>query len=221
VIEKHAKSLDSNAIEEQLLRELSIEFKPDRNRLEENSAGVSDELYTTALAYYRRKEEAVPADIMRQIEKYAVLSVIDKQWRDHLREIDTLREGINLRAYGQKDPLLEYKQEAYNLFIQMLSEIELETLSLAFKLFPINPEEAREIEERQKQAAVRQEKLVTQHEEAGSVYNASQETHNEAPPQRPVTADAKPGRNDPCPCGSGKKIQKLSWPAALNPPGNT
>jgi len=68
VIEKHAKSLDSNAIEEQLLRELSIEFKPDRNRLEENSAGVSDELYTTALAYYRRKEEAVPADIMRQIE---------------------------------------------------------------------------------------------------------------------------------------------------------
>jgi len=207
VIEKHAKSLDSNAIEEQLLRELSIEFKPDRNRLEENSAGVSDELYTTALAYYRRKEEAVPADIMRQIEKYAVLSVIDKQWRDHLREIDTLREGINLRAYGQKDPLLEYKQEAYNLFIQMLSEIELETLSLAFKLFPINPEEAREIEERQKQAAVRQEKLVTQHEEAGSVYNASQETHNEAPPQRPVTADAKPGRNDPCPCGSGKKYK--------------
>ncbi len=217
VIDRHSKNLDTEGIEEQLLRELSIEFKPDRNNLEENATGVSEELYNSALAFYRRKEEAVPADIMRQIEKYAVLSVIDKQWRDHLREIDTLREGINLRAYGQKDPLLEYKQEAYNLFIQMLSEIELETLSLAFKLFPVNPDEVRAIEERQRQAAVRQEKLVTQHDDAASVYNASPGAENEAPLQRPVTADSKPGRNDPCPCGSGKKYKKLSWPAALNP----
>jgi len=207
VIDRHSKNLDTEGIEEQLLRELSIEFKPDRNNLEENATGVSEELYNSALAFYRRKEEAVPADIMRQIEKYAVLSVIDKQWRDHLREIDTLREGINLRAYGQKDPLLEYKQEAYNLFIQMLSEIELETLSLAFKLFPVNPDEVRAIEERQRQAAVRQEKLVTQHDDAASVYNASPGAENEAPLQRPVTADSKPGRNDPCPCGSGKKYK--------------
>jgi len=207
VIDRHSKKLDTDAIEEQLLRELSIEFKPDKDRLEENASLVSEELYSTALAFYRRKEEAVPAEIMRQIEKYAVLSVIDKQWRDHLREIDTLREGINLRAYGQKDPLLEYKQEAYNLFIQMLSEIELETLSLAFKLFPVNPDEVRQIEERQKQAAIRQEKLVTQHDDAGSVYNASTDKDNEVPAQRPVTADSKPGRNDPCPCGSGKKYK--------------
>jgi len=153
---------------------------------------------------------------MQQIEKYAVLSVIDLKWREHLREIDSLREGINLRAYGQKDPLLEYKQEAYKLFINMLREIELETLSLAFKLFPVNPDEAREIEERQRQAAGNLDRLVAQHEEAQSVYTASFEVEEngsvggEAPHQnlqQPVVADRKPGRNDLCPCGSGKKYK--------------
>jgi preprotein translocase subunit SecA len=139
-----------------------------------------------------------------------VLSVIDKHWREHLREIDTLREGINLRAYGQKDPLLEYKQEAYNLFILLLHEIELETLSLAFKLFPVHPDEAHEIEERRRRAAIRQEMLMAQHEEAGSVYKAQPDgdTESQESKQQPVVADhSKPGRNDLCPCGSGKKYK--------------
>ena len=155
---------------------------------------------------------------MHQFEKYAVLSVIDLRWREHLREIDSLREGINLRAYGQKDPLLEYKQEAYRLFIDLLRDIELETLSLAFKLFPVDPEEAREMEERQRRAAVRQEKLVAQHQSPESVYTASfgvnvaendeeNESDDSASLQQPVIAEKKPGRNDLCSCGSGKKYK--------------
>ena len=217
VVKKYHKERDVDGIEEQLLRELSIEFKPDLDTFERDGVEVTaGKLYDTALAFYRRKEAAVPAEIMQQIEKYAVLSVIDLRWREHLREIDSLREGINLRAYGQKDPLLEYKQEAFRLFVDLLRDIEHETLSLAFKLFPVDPEEAREMEEKQRKAAVRQDRLVAQHQEAESVYTASfgvemapddSDEESTPAPQQPVIADKKPGRNDECPCGSGKKYK--------------
>jgi len=217
VIKKYYKERDIDGIEEQLLRELSIEFKPDRDTFEHDGIGVTaGKLYDTALAFYRRKEATVPVEIMQQIEKYAVLSVIDLRWREHLREIDSLREGINLRAYGQKDPLLEYKQEAFRLFVDLLRDIEHETLSLAFKLFPVDPEETRAMEEKQRKAAVRQDRLVAQHQAAESVYTASfgvemeqgdREQESASNPQQPVIADKKPGRNDECPCGSGKKYK--------------
>ena len=211
VVKKYHKDFDVDGIEEQLMRELSIEFRPDRESFErEGIDATAEKLYETALAFYRRKEAAVPEEIMRQIEKYAVLSVIDLRWREHLREIDSLREGINLRAYGQKDPLLEYKQEAFRLFIDLLRDIELETISLAFKLFPVDPEEAHEMEERQRKAAVRKDKLVAQHSSAGSVYSIVEnedEDEGEESQQQPIIADKRPGRNDLCPCGSGKKYK--------------
>ena len=211
VVKKYHKDFDVDGIEEQLMRELSIEFRPDRESFErEGIDATAEKLYVTALAFYRRKEAAVPEEIMRQIEKYAVLSVIDLRWREHLREIDSLREGINLRAYGQKDPLLEYKQEAFRLFIDLLRDIELETISLAFKLFPVDPEEAHEMEERQRKAAVRKDKLVAQHSSAGSVYSIVEnedEDEGEESQQQPIIADKRPGRNDLCPCGSGKKYK--------------
>jgi len=209
VIKKFHKEFDVDGIEEQVMRELSIEFKPDRQTFEREGVDVTAEkLYDTALAFYRRKEAAVPEEIMAQIEKYAVLSIIDLRWREHLREIDSLREGINLRAYGQKDPLLEYKQEAFRLFIDLLRDIELETLSLAFKLFPVDAEEADEMEERQRKAAVRQERLVAQHAPVSSVYSiVEKDEESEEHLQQPVIAEKKPGRNDLCSCGSGKKFK--------------
>ena len=214
VVKKYEKAFDPEELEERLLRELSVEFRPESGLFDrEGTKGIADKLYETALAFYLRKEKEIPEEIMGQIEKYAVLSVIDKKWREHLREIDSLREGINLRAYGQKDPLLEYKQEAFRLFVVLLQEIELETLSLAFKLFPVNPDEAREIEARQKKEALRQEKLVAQHQAAESIYQHIEESAGsnadnagENVPQT-VIAEKKPGRNDLCPCGSGKKYK--------------
>jgi len=214
VVKKYEKAFDPEELEERLLRELSVEFRPESGLFDrEGTKGIADKLYETALAFYLRKEKEIPEEIMGQIEKYAVLSVIDKKWREHLREIDSLREGINLRAYGQKDPLLEYKQEAFRLFVVLLQEIELETLSLAFKLFPVNPDEAREIEARQKKEALRQEKLVAQHQAAESIYQHIEESAGsnadnagESVPQT-VIAEKKPGRNDLCPCGSGKKYK--------------
>ncbi len=214
-VAKYHVDNDPAGLEEQLLRELSLEFRPDDAEFERNPVEkTSGALFKAASDFYRRKEDAIPADIMRQIEKYAVLSVIDQKWREHLREIDSLREGINLRAYGQKDPLLEYKQEAYKLFVDLLRDIEHETLSLAFKLFPVTDEESREIEARQRKAAVKQERLVAQHEEVESAYeliegNEERAEGDDLPKvaQKPVRVEEKPGRNDPCPCGSGRKYK--------------
>ena len=220
VIEKYHPNADVAGLEEQVLRELSVEFKIESDEFEKNSVEENaDKLFQTATAFYKRKEEMVPSNIMRQIERYAVLSVIDQKWREHLREIDSVKEGINLRAYGQKDPLLEYKQEAYRLFVELLREIELETLSLAFKLFPVTPEAQEQIEERQKMSQVRKERLVAKHEESQGALNAAAAQRAERPSSsdpaaetagttaQPVKAEQTPGRNDPCSCGSGKKYK--------------
>ncbi|NTW51056.1 MAG: preprotein translocase subunit SecA [Chlorobiaceae bacterium] len=216
VIKKFHATGDAAGLEEQVLRELSVEFRLDGPTFErESEEKAADALFKAASEFYHRKELALPDEMMKQIEKYAVISVIDQKWREHLREIDSLREGINLRAYGQKDPLLEYKQEAYHLFVGLLGEIEQETLSLAFKLFPVTDDEAEEIEKKQRRQAVKQERLVAQHPEAESAYELAVEAgeagsvlpSGDVTIQMPVRAEAKPGRNDDCPCGSGKKYK--------------
>ncbi len=214
-VNSFAKDSDAHGLEEQVLRDLSVEFKTDNATFEEDGAEkTAENLYRTAIEFYKRKEQAIPEEIMLQIEKYAVLNVIDQKWREHLREIDMLKEGINLRAYGQKDPLLEYKQEAYKMFVNMLGEIEHETLSLAFKLFPVTEEARQQIEAEQKKTQVRADRLVARHDQAAASYAApetAKQSRQGAPdaqqPQQPVRTKKTPGRNEPCPCGSGKKYK--------------
>ena len=217
-VNQYAREFDVKGLEEQVLRDLSVEFRIESKTFENDGVEkTAEQLYKATLDFYKRKEDAVPEEIMAQIEKYAVLNVIDQKWREHLREVDSLKEGINLRAYGQKDPLLEYKQEAYKLFVSMLGEIEHETLSLAFKLFPVTEEAREKIEQEQKKSQIRQDRLVARHEKAETTYENSgsraedrQEKKAEGgkePLQQPVIADKTPGRNDPCSCGSGKKYK--------------
>ncbi len=223
IVNRHSRDYDGKGLEEQALRDLSVEFRIDGTTFEADGIEkTAEKLFSAALDFYKRKESAIPEDIMRQIEKYAVLHVIDQKWREHLREIDTLKEGINLRAYGQKDPLLEYKQEAYKLFVSMLGEIEHETLSLAFKLFPVTEEAREQIEAERKKSQIKQDRLVTRHDEASATYDtspqgaepgrsAAKQNRNEQQgaeqPLQPVRAEKTPGRNEPCPCGSGKKYK--------------
>jgi preprotein translocase subunit SecA len=166
-----------------------------------------------AYEQYRRKEEALGEKLMRQLERYAMLRVIDERWREHLYEMDQLKEGIGLRAYGQKDPLIEYKSEGFRLFTEMLSLINEQVVEMIFKA-QLEVEPAPMV--RRTPAQMR---LV--HESAGpfgGVAAPAQRRRAAAPaagpggaqagkPQ-PVTAGVKVGRNDPCPCGSGKKYKK-------------
>ena len=152
-----------------------------------------------ALQVYRAKEAAITPEIMRQLEKFALLSTIDERWREHLYEMDQLRTGIGLRAYGQRDPLIEYKKEAYRMFEEMVGQIDREAVELIYKLQVGQPREAR----RPRPEAVR-----AVHAEATGMGLMGEAAEPAEEKQKPVRVEPKVGRNDPCPCGSGKKYKK-------------
>ncbi len=214
---KYYDNVEIEQLREQLLRELSVEISFTEQEWQKlGKDGVADKIYQTAADFYKRKEDYLGSEMMGRIEKFATLSVIDEKWREHLRDIDDLKEGINLRAYGQKDPLLEYKQEAFKLFVDMLESLGSETLSLAFKLYPtVAPSQStKAVLPKELKSKVRRERLVATHAEATSAYSVaarqqaqSEVATEEAPKQMPVRVEKTPGRNDPCPCGSGKKYK--------------
>jgi preprotein translocase subunit SecA len=177
--------------------------------------GVKAEAVKYASEFYRRKEEKIGAEIMGNVERLAMLQVIDVRWKEHLREMDDLKEGIHLRAYGQKDPILEYKGEAFNMFIEMIGMINREALNLVFKLFPETTEQMPMPRARR---PFHREQLTMTHDAAtGLGFHANREpvegsdntrgAQPSAPKVQQIHAAEKIGRNDPCPCGSGKKYK--------------
>ncbi|KAF0214756.1 MAG: preprotein translocase subunit, partial [Ignavibacteria bacterium] len=142
VVEKHYENAEMDQLRETILQHLLVDFKFEPAVWESlGQNGVKEKLVEAATDFYSRKEEMLGSELMSRLEQYAVLSVIDNKWREHLREMDDLKEGIGLRAYGQKDPLLEYKGEAYNLFVNLLGDLRNEVVSFCFKFWPQAPAE--------------------------------------------------------------------------------
>ncbi|MBI4040262.1 MAG: preprotein translocase subunit SecA [Deltaproteobacteria bacterium] len=151
-------------------------------------------LESQALAFYESKEKMYSAEFMRRVERILLLETVDFLWKDHLLGIDHLREGINLRAYAQKDPILEYKKEAFEMFREMTFHIKSDSLAKIFRAQGISQEEMAQLQMKQKKA------LSFIHAQLG---------RDKAEPSTPVTrSEEKVGRNDPCSCGSGKKYKK-------------
>jgi preprotein translocase subunit SecA len=116
---------------------LLIDPVVDRERAEElGKDGLKQGILDAAHDFYQKKEEQLTTEFMGALERYFVLSVIDDKWREHLRAMDELKEGIYLRAFGQRDPLVEYKKEAFELFSQMITDINVEVMSNVYKYFP-------------------------------------------------------------------------------------
>ena len=190
---------------------------------------------------YQEKEDLVGADIMRQTERIVMLQVIDNQWKDHLLSMDELKQGIGNRAYGQKDPLVEYKKESYELFTAMMDRIEDETVRYLFFLqvshgaapagpYPDEDEEGGSLGpgpgqpepgpsgptrpdpgERERQAAKAQMEDYTrniQRKKEKELQDLQFVGGDGSTSAQPVSVGQKVGRNDPCPCGSGKKYKK-------------
>jgi preprotein translocase subunit SecA len=159
-----------------------------------NHDTLADALIEKVNARYEEKETLFGAQVMRWLERRILLDIVDAQWKDHLLSLDHLKEGIGLRGYAQKDPLVEFKKEAFTLFDDLMDRIDKESVRFLFLVQPAKPEdEAKQIERRQRQ---QQQNLQFQ---TGAA---------QAEPPKPVRAAAKVGRNDPCPCGSGKKYKK-------------
>jgi preprotein translocase subunit SecA len=190
---------------EQLAKETFNQYGIDLKSLVPNLEDASHEQILGALvdgvkAKYEEKEKLFGEEMMRWLERHIILDIVDGQWKDHLLTLDHLKEGIGLRGYGQKDPLIEFKKEAFILFEDMMNRIDTETVRFLFLMQPAKPEEqAQRIERKQRRA---QQELQ---------YSAGA-GQQEAP--QPVRAGAKIGRNDPCPCGSGKKYKKCCGKAA-------
>ncbi len=205
---------------------------------------IEEHIYTQLVAKYEQKEQLVTSEVMREMERMIMLHVIDGQWKDNLLSMDHLKEGIGLRGYGQKDPLVEYKKESYVLFEEMMDRIEDEAVRYLFFLqvqergdgglgravpqSPFPPEdegyyEEEEPEETEAVAAVsEQQRRAAQTSIQDFTRNIQKKKDKEmaelqfaggdggagSASKTVVKTGPKVGRNDPCPCGSGKKYKK-------------
>ncbi|HSO51019.1 MAG TPA: SEC-C metal-binding domain-containing protein, partial [Acidimicrobiia bacterium] len=145
-----------------------------------DAAGVVDYVVEEALDAYARREEDLGSEVLRQVERSVMLSVIDNKWREHLSDMDYLRAGIGLRAMGQRDPLSEYQREAYDMFTELVETVKRDAVRYLFRVELAKPKT-----EPQRVAA----------------------NPTSSGPKKPAVSD-KIGRNDACPCGSGKKYKR-------------
>jgi preprotein translocase subunit SecA len=146
---------------------------------------------------------------MREFEKAVMLQVLDSNWKDHLANMDHLRQGIHLRGYAQKNPKQEYKREAFELFSAMLERIKQEVITILSRVQVRAEEDVQAVEEQRRSHA----RMQYQHAEASALASAGGDgggvavAADDAPAQPFVRPSPKLGRNDPCPCGSGKKYK--------------
>ncbi|HUO85544.1 MAG TPA: preprotein translocase subunit SecA [Thermoanaerobaculia bacterium] len=168
----------------------------------EGREAFRDALRDAVLKKYQAKEAVVGPEIMRLQEKYLLLQVIDVQWKDHLLVVDHLKEGIGLRGYGQRDPLIEYKKESFELFQRMMERIQDRVVQYLWKM--------EMVVEREGEAARPARSIPQPPRRQPLSYSAP----SKEPPQQVKRTEPKVGRNDPCPCGSGKKYKKCHGFAA-------
>ncbi|MBW6514701.1 MAG: SEC-C domain-containing protein, partial [Candidatus Syntrophosphaera sp.] len=176
---------------------------------------LKNTLVELVLQAYEKKEQQVGDEVLRDIERRSMLEVVDNEWRDHLHEMDLLKDGVHLRAYANKDPVLEYKRESFDLFQSLITRIQENVARKVFTTYILSQE--------QMESMLKDSKL--KHEDVNAFIRAQelqvsgQQNVSEAPQfsgpyqesgekQRPVRVARKVGRNDPCPCGSGKKYKK-------------
>ena len=146
--------------------------------------------------------------IMREVERQVMLSVLDMLWKEHLANMDHLRQGIGLRAFAQKNPKQEYKRESFEMFQLMLENLKSEVIRMLARVEPVTRDEMEQIEEQRRR---QQERLQLQHAAASGMTGDGASGEEPAPaaaPQPFVREGAKVGRNEPCPCGSGKKFKQ-------------
>ncbi|MBI4981879.1 MAG: preprotein translocase subunit SecA [Candidatus Omnitrophica bacterium] len=194
-----------------LINEFKLKFSVELNvdkAISLNREALKEEMFGALVSAYEEKEKNVGVDLMRHMEHMVYLQIIDAKWKDHLYAMDSLREGIGLRAYGQRDPLIEYKREAFGMFSTMMGLISEEAAETLFKLQPAKPERFKGAFSHLTQELSHPEAQPFERPQQGNGEDASdlaqvKEEHKTVKLDHP-----KVGRNDPCPCGSGKKYKK-------------
>ncbi len=163
-------------------------------------------LYDSVIAYYNEREKTNGSDVMRQVEKIILLQTLDMLWKDHLLQMDHLKESVALRGYGQKDPLLEYKKEGFMLFRNMMNQFADDVVKKVYRVEVTSEENIDQAESKSRQKSP----LQVSHQEidAFAKHAPSESRGDSGKKVQTVHSGPKVGRNDPCPCGSGKKYKK-------------
>ncbi|HEY3250937.1 MAG TPA: preprotein translocase subunit SecA, partial [Ignavibacteria bacterium] len=134
IVAKHYEEADIEGLRDEVQRTFVVVLNVTPEEFQQlGERGLADKILGLIAENYKRKEERYGVELVAQIERFAMLSVIDDKWKEHLREMDDLKEGINFRAYGQKDPLIEYKKDGFDLFAQMLEDISVDVINFVFK----------------------------------------------------------------------------------------
>jgi preprotein translocase subunit SecA len=236
----HPSTYDFTGLQTDILSQFGLKINT-QELAQLDRTDIEETIYEQLAAKYQQKEDLVGSEVLRATERMIMLNVIDNQWKDHLLSMDHLKEGIGLRGYGQKDPLVEYKKESFVLFEEMWDRIEDETERYLFFLqavreevpfgstaratpvlpFPTEEEEEVEEEEQEPVAVIsREQQLAAQSSLLDFTRNIQRKKEKElaelqfvggdasSSSKKTVVKGAKVGRNDPCPCGSGRKYKK-------------
>ena len=229
----HPSTWDLVSLETDINSEFGVRIRPAEIQ-QLSRLDVEEAIFGRLLQKYEEKEQLIGAEAMREMERLIMLHVIDTQWKDNLLSMDHLKEGIGLRGYGQKDPLVEYKKESFILFQDMMDRIEDETIRYLFFLQAVEgggqpaasfltDEEQAEVDMEEEQqvlaAASQQQREAAQSSIDDFTRNIQRKNERQmaslqfaggeaSSTSATVVRGAKIGRNDPCPCGSGKKYKK-------------
>ncbi|HET8985367.1 MAG TPA: SEC-C metal-binding domain-containing protein, partial [Trueperaceae bacterium] len=192
----------------------SVDFEEYRGQAPD---GVTDTLVELMERSYQQREEELGAPLLRELERFIVLQVVDQHWKEHLHNMDVLRQGIGLRGYGQRNPLQEYAFEGFNLFEEMKANIRLNVAKLVFRVQV-------QAEQGLQRRTPRQAPMQFSSDQAQGIAVAAGAAHatgargqaqaRASAATAPIKVEDKVGRNDPCPCGSGKKYKHCHGRAA-------
>ncbi|WP_321417744.1 preprotein translocase subunit SecA [uncultured Desulfobacter sp.] len=178
----------SSAIKGQFNMDLSLD-KPVQDNFSADQLGQF--IFDASQAFYKKKEEIYGPEIMRHVERFIILQTVDTRWKEHLLNMDHLKEGIGLRGYAQQDPLRIYKKEGFDMFQDLMNRIKQEIVDILFKIQIASPTQVEEMKQEEQQ-----DLTFSSHAD-------------ESAPKQPVRRSSeKVQRNEPCPCGSGKKYKK-------------
>ena len=219
--EAHAEDWDLAGLGTALTQQFDVKIAPAQFMEITSRSGLEELVATAVKERYEERERELGPELLRMLERHEMLIVIDQQWKDHLLSIDHLKEGIGLRGYGQRDPLTEYKREAFDLFQAMIDRVRGTVLERLFKVQVVR--EAAQHDDANREGLAQW--LDTQHDrrlqtdrlafdlrpfEGGGGERPAQAASTPRPAPRTASGD-KVGRNDPCPCGSGKKYKRCCY----------
>ncbi|MFQ5657733.1 MAG: preprotein translocase subunit SecA [Candidatus Methylomirabilales bacterium] len=199
---------DLRGLSEAMYRQFGLEISFSTENLQAMTLGtLRGDLWEKARAAYDRKEEELGADLMRYLERVVMMQIVDGQWKDHLLAMDHLKEGIGLRGYGQRDPLVEYKREGFEIFDGMVERVKQQTIQYLFRL-QVSVPEAKTQETPEVVTPTGDGPSAPPQLRRDSLRRPPKQSLKPAPTPVPAGKAGKIGRNAPCPCGSGKKHKK-------------